>query len=65
MKRSRKKSGFPVINWTTDQDCYLIEHGSMSIDELSNNLPYSEAEIMARKDMLGLIRRSRQMRKDA
>ncbi|RZG76621.1 acyl-CoA thioesterase [Acinetobacter sp. WCHAc060025] len=65
MKRPRKKSEIPLTNWTTDQDCYLIEHSSMSIDELINNLPYSKDEIIARKEVLGLIRRARQMKKRA
>ncbi|MCH4245952.1 acyl-CoA thioesterase [Acinetobacter gerneri] len=65
MKKSQKKLEFPVTNWTTEQDIFLIEHSSMSIVELTNNLPYSEDEIMARKEVLGLIRRARQMRKGA
>ncbi len=65
MKRPRKKPEFTASNWTTEQDCYLIEHSSMSIEELIVELPYSEDEIMARKEVLGLVRRARQMRKGA
>lgn len=65
MKRPRKKPEFTASNWTTEQDCYLIEHSSMSIEELIVELPYSEDEIMARKEVLGLVRRARQMMKGA
>lgn len=65
MKRPRKKPEYSASNWTTEQDCYLIEHSSMSIEELIVELPYSEDEIMARKEVLGLVRRARQMRKGA
>jgi len=65
MKRSRKETEFQLSDWTTDQDCYLIEHSFLSIQELMKELPYSEDEIMARKEVLGLIRRARQMRKGA
>ncbi|WP_312970870.1 acyl-CoA thioesterase [Acinetobacter gerneri] len=65
MKRPRKKTEYAASNWTTEQDCYLIEHSSMSIEDLIVELPYSEDEIMARKEVLGLVRRARQMRKGA
>lgn len=65
MKRPRKKPEHAASNWTTEQDCYLIEHSLMSIEDLIVELPYSEDEIMARKEVLGLVRRARQMRKGA
>lgn len=63
MKRHRKKPEFPKTNWTTEQDCFLIENSDLSIIELLNYLPFSDEEILDRKEVLGLIRRARQMRK--
>jgi 3'-phosphoadenosine 5'-phosphosulfate sulfotransferase (PAPS reductase)/FAD synthetase len=63
MKRQRKKHQFPISNWTTEQDCYLIENSNLPINELMRNLPYSDDEMIDRKEILGLIRRARQMRK--
>ncbi|MDA3442659.1 acyl-CoA thioesterase [Acinetobacter bereziniae] len=63
MKRQRKKHEFPKSNWTTEQDCYLIENSNLPINELMRNLPYSDDEIIDRKEILGLVRRARQMRK--
>ncbi|MDR6541599.1 hypothetical protein ABIC56_002777 [Acinetobacter bereziniae] len=63
MKRHRKKTEFPKTNWTTEQDCFLIENSDLSIIELLNYLPFSDEEILDRKEVLGLIRRAKQMRK--
>lgn len=63
MKRHRKKPEFPTSHWTTEQDCYLIEHSSLTIEELTNDLPYSMDEIHERKEILGLVRRKKQLRK--
>lgn len=63
MKRPRKKQEFPKSSWTTSQDSYLIEHNSMSNDELAEHLKYSIDEIIERKELLGLLRRAKQMRK--
>lgn len=63
MKRQRKKHEFPKSNWTTEQDCYLIENSNLPINELMRNLPFSDDEIIDRKGILGLIRRARQLRK--
>ncbi len=63
MKRHRKKTEFQKTNWTTEQDCFLIENSDLSIIELLNYLPFSDEEILDRKEVLGLIRRAKQMRK--
>lgn len=65
MKRPRKKIEYPDFKWTVAQDSFLIENSSMSSDDLIKCLPYSEEEIRDRKEVLGLIRRQRQMRKGA
>lgn len=61
MKRNRIKPERNVSIWTTEQDCFLIENSSLSIEELIEHLPFSEEEIRVRKSALGLIRRQRQM----
>lgn len=62
-KRPYRKAVIPVSNWSTEHDCYLIEHSLQSNDELAKVLPYSADEINERKDILGLIRRNRQLRR--
>ena len=62
-KRPYRKPIIPPSNWTTAQDCYLIEHCNLAHEELKQVLPYSDDEIMQRKEILGLIRRSKQLRK--
>jgi SUMO ligase MMS21 Smc5/6 complex component len=62
-KRPYRKPVVPVSNWTTEQDCYLIEHSLLGIEELQQVLPYTEDEIQERKEILGLIRRSKQLKK--
>ncbi|WP_081401833.1 hypothetical protein [Acinetobacter dispersus] len=61
MKRSHIKPELIASTWTTEQDCFLIENSSLSIEELIEHLPFSEEEIRVRKSVLGLIRRQRQM----
>lgn len=63
MKRQRKKLEYSPSNWTTDQDCFLIENSELPIEELMNHLSFDEEEIQSRKEILGLGRRQRQMRK--
>lgn len=65
MKRPRKKIEYPDSKWTVEQDSFLIENSSLSNDDLIKNLPYSDEEIRERKELLGLIRRQRQMRRGA
>ena len=50
-------------NWSTDQDCYLIENSTQVMSVLLSNLPFSEDEIRQRKEALGLVRRQKQMMK--
>ncbi|MDR0238012.1 acyl-CoA thioesterase [Acinetobacter sp.] len=50
-------------NWSTDQDCYLIENSTQVMSVLLSNLPFSEDEIRQRKEVLGLVRRQKQMMK--
>jgi hypothetical protein len=61
MKRSRLKPEFLAPDWSTEQDCFLIENSALPIELLILNLPFSEEEIRARKTVLGLVRRQRQM----
>ncbi|WP_032810595.1 hypothetical protein [Acinetobacter vivianii] len=61
MKRSHLKPEFPAPDWSTEQDCFLIENSALPIELLILNLPFSEEEIRARKTVLGLVRRQRQM----
>ncbi|USE82045.1 acyl-CoA thioesterase [Acinetobacter tibetensis] len=63
MKKPRKKPEYPPSNWTIDQDSFLIENSSMPIEELLEHLPFNEDEILHRKEILGLSRRQKQMRK--
>lgn len=49
--------------WTQEQDIYLIEHSHLTIEELCEFLPYSEHEILLRKKRLGLVRRTRQIKR--
>lgn len=62
-KRPYRKPVIPITTWTTEQDCYLIEHSLQTNDELAKILPYTADEINERKDILGLIRRNRQLRR--
>ncbi|EPF71943.1 hypothetical protein [Acinetobacter rudis] len=58
MKRKRKKINFHQTNWTTEQDCFLIENNHLSAVELTEVLHFSEDEIISRMKTLGLTRRS-------
>ncbi|MCF0264293.1 acyl-CoA thioesterase [Acinetobacter guillouiae] len=63
MKRLSKKPEHITSNWSTEQDSFLIENSVMVIEELINHLPFTEDEIIKRKEVLGLTRRHIQMRK--
>ncbi len=63
MKRHHKKSEHINSNWTTEQDSFLIENSSMPIEGLINQLPFTEDEIINRKELLGLNKRQKQLRK--
>lgn len=62
MKRYLKQIESTTSHWTTEQDCFLIENNSLSIEELIEHLPFSEEEIRVRRSVLGLIRRDKQMK---
>ncbi|MFV5380960.1 hypothetical protein [Acinetobacter pittii] len=62
MKRYLKQTESTTANWTTEQDCFLIENNSLSIYELIEHLPFSEEEIRVRRAVLGLVRRDKQMK---
>lgn len=49
--------------WSTEQDVYLIEHAEQPLSELAKQLPYNEEQILARKKVLGLVRRAKQLRR--
>ncbi|WP_375036799.1 hypothetical protein [Acinetobacter sp. RW6] len=62
MKRYLKQTESATTNWTTEQDCFLIENNSLPIHELIEHLPFSEEEIRVPRAVLGLVRRDKQMR---
>ncbi|WP_426453190.1 hypothetical protein ACPF64_10805 [Acinetobacter sp. KB005] len=62
MKRYLQQTESATTNWTTEQDCFLIENNSLSIHELTEHLPFSEEEIRVRRSVLGLMRRDKQMK---
>lgn len=62
MKHYLKQTESATTNWTTEQDCFLIENNSLSICELIEHLPFSEEEIRVRRAVLGLVRRDKQMK---
>lgn len=62
MKRYLKPTQSTTSTWTTEQDCFLIENNFLSIQELIEQLPFSEEEIRVRRAVLGLVRRDKQMK---
>jgi len=62
MKRYLKQTESATANWTTEQDCFLIEKNYLSIYELIEHVPCSEEEIRVRRAVLGLVRRDKQMK---
>jgi len=62
MKRSLKQIQSTTSNWTTEQDCFLIENNFLSVHDLIEHLPFSEEEIRVRRAVLGLVRRDKQMK---
>ena len=49
--------------WSREQDIYLIEHNHLPMSQLREELPFSEEEIMARRKILGLMTRLKQMKR--
>jgi len=62
MKRYLKQIESTTSTWSTEQDCFLIENNFLSIQELIEQLPFSEEEIRVRRAVLGLVRRDKQMK---
>lgn len=63
MKKPHRTKVITLSTWTTEQDIYLIENSTQELPVLVSNLPYTEEQIIERKEALGLIRRERQMRR--
>lgn len=49
--------------WSREQDIYLIEHNHVPMSQLMEKLPFNEEEIMARRKVLGLMTRLKQIKK--
>jgi len=64
VKNRSKSLNSTNLLWTTEQDVFLIENDSMAIIDLREFLPFSEEEILNRKKILGLLKRSKQMKKE-
>jgi len=66
MHQRRKRKKVTILpEWSTDQDCFLIENSSLPIELLIDSLSFTEDEILERKILLGLVRRHRQMMKSS
>jgi hypothetical protein len=66
MHQRRKRKKVTILpEWSTDQDCFLIENSSLPIELLVDSLSFTEDEILERKILLGLVRRHRQMMKSS
>ena len=63
MKRHQRTKVIPASTWTTEQDIYLIENSTVDMTVLLEYLPYTEEQIIERKEALGLLRREWQMRR--
>lgn len=63
MKRQHRLKIIPAMTWTTEQDIYLIENSAAEMTVLLKYLPYTEEQILERKEALGLLRREWQMRR--
>lgn len=64
-RRHKQKKVAMLAEWSTDQDCFLIENSSLPIELLVDSLSFTEDEILERKALLGLVRRQRQMMKSS
>lgn len=62
-QRVSKASIHNFENWTPQHDSYLIENNHLDMDVLTRNLPFNAEEIMGRRKVLGLVTRSKQMKK--
>ena len=49
--------------WSKEQDIYLIENNHLAIEQLIEKLSFDADKIMERRKILGLLTRTRQLRK--
>lgn len=49
--------------WSKEQDIFLIENNHLEIEQLIEKLSFNADEIMERRKILGLLTRTRQLRK--
>lgn len=65
MKINTKKLSAKLLtaHWTREQDIYLIENNHLPLEQLCTALHSNEEEIMARRKVLGLVTRNKQLRK--
>ena len=49
--------------WSKEQAIYLIEYNHLAIEQLIEKLSFDADEIMERRKILGLLTRTRQLRK--
>ena len=49
--------------WSKEQDIFLIENNELPLDQLVEKLNFDADEIMDRRKILGLVTRSKQLRK--
>lgn len=52
-----------TAHWTREQDIILIENNNLPIEQLSEMLNCSQEDIMARRKVLGLVTRNKQLRR--
>ena len=50
-----------TAHWTREQDIILIENNNLPIEQLSEMLKCSQEDIMARRKVLGLVTRNKQL----
>jgi hypothetical protein len=58
-RRYRKQLELATTHWTTEQDSYLIENHALTFAELIINLPFTDGQIIRRKERFGLLRREK------
>lgn len=65
MKLNSKKLTAKILtaHWTQEQDIYLIENNHLPLEQLCEQLKFSAEHIQARRKVLGLMTRSKQLRK--
>lgn len=52
-----------TAHWTREQDIILIENNNLPIEQLIEMLKCSQEDIMARRKVLGLVTRNKQLRR--